>query len=121
MDRAGRQIDQREFVAQQPPAALAEQRRQRRFARPEWPDHQQRAPVALDARGMEQQPAPRTQRHLQVHPHLGREQPMASGSGAASGKVKSPRTATAGRSQRRHGRSGSSRTVKSAMPSRSAG
>ena len=37
----------------------------------------------------------------------------ASGSGAVSGNVKSPASATAGRSQRRHGDGGPSRTVKS--------
>ena len=64
----------REFVAHQPPAALAEQGRQRRFAGARFAGHDQRAAVLLDARRVEQQIALLAERHLQVHPHLGGEQ-----------------------------------------------
>ncbi|PAV72433.1 hypothetical protein WR25_14256 [Diploscapter pachys] len=69
-------IDQRELIPHEAPAAHGEQRRQRRFARSRFARHQERPPIAFDARGMDQQIAPTPQRQLQVHRHLGGEQPL---------------------------------------------
>ena len=71
---AARHVEQSEFVAHQPPAALAEQSRQGRFAGARFAGHDERAAVLLDRRGVEQQIALLPQRHLQVHAHLGGEQ-----------------------------------------------
>jgi hypothetical protein len=71
--------------------------------------------MALDDRGVQQQIAALAERHLEVHPHLGGEQPMGERHRHRIGQhIIAPYRH--GLTHRRHGFSGSSLTVKSAAP-----
>ena len=74
--RPSSRSEQGEFVAHEAPAALAEQGAEGRFAGAGMAGHQQRPAVLLDAGGVEQEEALLAERHLQVHAHLGGEQPL---------------------------------------------
>ncbi len=77
MNTAIVEIQQGEFIAHQPPAALAEQGRERRFAGAGGAGQHQRPAVPFDARGVDQEMAAMAECHLQVHRHFEREQAVA--------------------------------------------
>ena len=76
MHRAILQPQQGKLVAQEPPAAFAQQRGHGGFARSGHPGHHQRAAILLRRAGVQQQMPPPAQRHLQVHAHFCRQQPL---------------------------------------------
>ena len=65
-----------EFVPHEAPAVFAQQGAKGRFAGARMAGQKQRPSVPLDACGVEQKECLLPERHLQIHPHLGGEQPL---------------------------------------------